>query len=144
MLTEINSFRGEYYWLSNFYPVDIFYKGRLYPSVEHAFMSSKSDSEEWKIFCSDSSNPPGKVKVAGRTVKLVDNWNNIRIQVMRECILLKFSQEPFKSKLLSTGNINIVEGNDWGDTYWGFDIRKGKGKNYLGRIIMETRDILKN
>jgi len=35
------------------------------------------------------------------------------------------------TKLLSTGNCEIQEGNYWGDTFWG--VCKGKGENNLGK-----------
>lgn len=142
-MQKINRFRGKYGWLSNFYSVNIEYEGRIYPSVEHAFMSAKNDSEEWKDFCSNPKNTASEVKAFGREIKLIPDWDTKRISVMRACIKAKFSQEPFRSKLLATEDAEIIEGNTWGDTYWGFDTRKQKGKNYLGRIIMETRDLLK-
>jgi N-glycosidase YbiA len=39
---RIDSFRGDYAFLSNFYPVDITWEGLPYNSVEHAFQSAKS------------------------------------------------------------------------------------------------------
>ncbi|MCD7839045.1 MAG: hypothetical protein LUG46_00305 [Erysipelotrichaceae bacterium] len=45
---EINRFRNEYAFLSNFYVVDIEYEG---PSVEHAFQAAKTldNNERFKI-----------------------------------------------------------------------------------------------
>jgi predicted NAD-dependent protein-ADP-ribosyltransferase YbiA (DUF1768 family) len=34
---------------------------------------------------------------------------------------------------------HLTEGNHWGDTFWGVDLRTGKGRNYLGRILMSVR-----
>jgi predicted NAD-dependent protein-ADP-ribosyltransferase YbiA (DUF1768 family) len=34
-----------------------------------------------------------------------------------------------------------VEGNSWGDTYWG--VCKGKGQNKLGHILMQVRSTFK-
>ena len=141
-MCEIRKFRGEYGWLSNFHDVEILYKGYTYPSVEHAFVSGKNDTEEWKEFCSDIANDGAAVKRAGRYVDLVSDWNTKRIQVMRECLIIKFQQEPYRTKLINTGDCSIIEGNTWGDSYWGFDEKKKKGKNYLGRLIMEIRDNL--
>ena len=47
----IVQFRDEFAWLSNFTPAKIKLYGFNYPSVEHAFMSAKSDDLEWKKFC---------------------------------------------------------------------------------------------
>lgn len=135
----IKEFQGEYRWLSNFYPCSIILGGRDYPSVEHAYMSAKSDEEDWKIFCA-STKSPGEVKRASRNIKLRADWDKIKIQVMKECLQQKYYEEPFYSKLRNTKDEYIQEGNNWGDTFWGVDLRTGKGQNTLGKLIMEIRD----
>lgn len=141
-MEEIRKFRGEYCWLSNFYRVEINYKGYTYQSVENAFISAKNTSKEWKEFCSSPLTTASEAKTAGRTVALVPDWDKRKIDIMKECLSLKFYQEPFKTKLIKTGSTTIIEGNTWGDAYWGFDEKKQQGKNYLGRLIMEIRDEL--
>ena len=44
-----------------------------------------------------------------------------------------------REKLLDTGNAELQEGNNWGDRYWGVDLKTGYGENRLGRIIMKVR-----
>lgn len=39
--------------------------------------------------------------------------------------------------LLATGNCHLVEGNNWGDYFWGSV--NGHGENHLGRILMDIR-----
>ena len=34
--------------------------------------------------------------------------------------------------------LNIVEGNTWGDVFWG--VCNGIGENHLGNILMDVRD----
>lgn len=43
-------------------------------------------------------------------------------------------------RLLDTGDLTLIEGNHWGDTFWGVDIRTGKGDNHLGMILMQVRE----
>lgn len=136
MITE---FKNDYRWLSNFAPVNITYKGIVYPSVEHAYMSAKSDDEGWKKFCANANNYAGDVKRKSRTVKLVANWEEIKVSVMEECLRQKFSKQPFKSKLLSTGDVLLQEGNFWGDKFWGGCMKTGQGRNVLGELIMNIR-----
>ena len=100
MSNIIKEFQGEYRWLSNFYFCRIVLDGVEYPSVEHAFMSAKSDDENWKEFCSDPRNSPSIVKKEGKKVKLIENWDNIKFNIMKECLIQKFNQEPFKSNFL--------------------------------------------
>lgn len=138
----IKEFQGEYRWLSNFAPVKIILDGRQYSSVEHAYMSAKSDNVGWKEFCSDERNKPGEVKRKSKGITLIKNWDIVKIRIMKECIDQKFDQEPYRSLLIKTGNDYIQEGNNWGDVFWGVCLKSGIGKNNLGLIIMEKRDRL--
>lgn len=140
----IKEFQNEYRWLSNFAPVKILLNGTEYPSVEHAYMSAKSDADDWKRFCADPDNRAGDVKRQSSNIVLKDNWHEIKIDVMRECIYQKFTQEPYRTKLLETGWQRIQEGNRWGDTFWGVCLKTNKGKNNLGKLIMEVRGTLAN
>lgn len=135
----IKEFQGNKRWLSNFAPVSIEYNGVTYPSVEHAYMSAKSINPNWKRFCADSKNTPGKVKKASRNIILVSDWEEKKLLVMEECVRKKFSQEPYKSKLLKTKNVHIQEGNRWGDKFWGVCLKTNRGENRLGRLIMKVR-----
>lgn len=135
---KIKEFQGEYRWLSNFYPVSISYKGIWYPSVEHAYMSAKSEDKDWKIFCANTFSP-GKVKRQSYRVKLTEGWEDMKLSVMEECLKLKFTQAPFWDLLVETGNAILEEGNNWGDKFWGVDLNTGEGENNLGKLLMRIR-----
>ena len=137
----IRMFRGEYKWLSNFASCKIILEGREYRSVEHAYMSAKSDEENWKDFC-QKTHSAFEVKKASRTVELINGWNEKKLSIMRECLKQKFNQEPYHSLLIQTGEEIIEEGNDWNDTFWGVDIKTKMGHNNLGILIMKIRDNL--
>ena len=138
----IKEFQKEYRWLSNFAPVKIVLDGITYSSTEHAYMSAKSDDPQWKLICSNEDNTPGQIKKLGREVKLRDDWNDVKVLVMEECVRQKFSQNPYKKLLIATGDQEIQEGNNWGDVIWGIDLKTGKGENLLGKLIMKFRDTL--
>jgi len=139
----IKDFQGNYRWLSNFAPVTISIENRNYPSVEHAYMSFKSDESTWKDFCANENNSAGKVKMTSRKIKLIEDWNDsFRLKLMEDLIRVKFNQEPYKSNLLATGNQNIQEGNYWNDKFFGICLKTGMGENHLGRLIMKIRDEL--
>jgi hypothetical protein len=58
-----------------------------------------------------------------------------------KAVLRKFeTHADIREVLLSTGNELIVE-NAPGDYYWGCGA-DGRGKNRLGQILMEVREIL--
>lgn len=139
MITE---FQNEHRWLSNFAPVKIKLDGLEFSSVEHAYMSAKSDDVEWKKFCSNPNNKAGDVKRQSRNITLKDDWDKIKLEVMKECVNQKFSQEPYRTKLLETGTQHIQEGNRWNDKFWGVCLKTNKGENHLGRLIMDVRSAL--
>lgn len=133
----INSFSGKYCFLSSFYPTQIKYGG-IYPTAEHAFQAAKtlSMNERFKIA---QLATPGQAKRAGRKVTLRADWEDIKLQVMEEILLVKFFNRELAEKLISTGGQMLVEGNNWGDTFWG--VCDGKGQNHLGKLLMGVRAI---
>jgi len=139
---QIRQFKGEFRFLSNFYPSPVKFKGILYPSVEHAYQSAKSADPAWKQICADAGMKPSKIKKASAHIQLVADWDEIRIPVMQECLELKFRREPFKSWLLDTRDAYLLEGNWWGDTFWGVDLNTNTGHNHLGNLLMTLRSAL--
>lgn len=135
----INKFRGANRFLSNFFETDVTWEGLTYPSSEAAFQAAKTlDLEERKRFC---TMPPTQAKREGYKVKLRNDWEEVKIRVMYEIALAKFSQNEFlKQKLLATGNEWLEEGNTWGDKTWG--TVNGVGNNYLGKVLMAVRSVL--
>lgn len=138
----IKEFQGDFRWLSNFTPVNIELDGLKFSSVEHAYMSAKSDNKWWKEFCANPKNTPGQVKRESKKIELVENWNQIKLEVMRDCVEQKFSQEPFRTLLKNTRDLQIQEGNNWGDKFWGVCLKTNKGENNLGKLIMNFRRTL--
>lgn len=78
-----------------------------------------------------------------RSRPLRSDWEKVKDDVMREAVRAKFTQnEHLKKTLLSTGDAALVE-HTVNDSYWG-DGGNGKGKNMLGKILMEIREEIKN
>src|ERR1035437_8040051 len=146
-MSAITDFHGEFNFLSNFYPSNIeTHGGRIYPTLEHAFAASKTLNEDERAAI-NSANSPGLAKRLGRKVTLRPDWNDIRIQVMRELLAIKFSSYPLSVKLLATGDRELIEGNVWQDFFWGcVKDKNGKwiGENNLGKLLMELRAKLDN
>jgi len=131
----IKEFKGEYRWLSNFTPCKVLLDGVEYPSTENAYQASKTlIYAERQPFTSMTA---GQAKRAGRKVTMRDDWDNVKLDVMENLNRQKYLTEPLKSMLIKTGDVEIQEGNTWGDTFWG--ICNGVGQNNLGKIIMKIR-----
>lgn len=138
----IDSFKGEYRFLSNFWECEIIYEDISYPSVEHAYQAAKAvDSQVKKKIATAST--PGKAKREGQKAIKVLDWDNKKFSIMKTLVTYKFTtHEDLKQKLLETGEQQLIEGNTWKDVYWG--VCDGIGDNNLGKILMEIRDNLKN
>jgi ribA/ribD-fused uncharacterized protein len=136
----INSFSGEHAWLSNFWMAPITIDGWTFPSTEHVYQAAKSlDRDDWRAI--QQLATPGQAKRFGKTVDLRPDWILIRLDVMTQIIKAKFDQHPdLKEKLLATQGIELVEGNNWNDTFWG--VCRGVGENHLGKILMDYLDRL--
>ena len=137
----ISEFRGETRWLSNFHKCPIYYEGIVYPSTEHAYHAAKTlDIEARKIIAALPS--PGAAKYLGMKIPLRPNWDSIKLEIMTNLNRQKFQGDlELAARLLSTGNQELVEGNNWGDTYWG--VCDGIGGNNLGKILMKIREELR-
>ncbi len=138
----ITEFKDEYRFLSNFYPASVRLRGREYPSVEFAFQAAKTLDENQRLSILNCSTP-GQAKKMGQTVALRPGWEGMKIRVMEALVRYKFEHhQELAEALLATGVATLIEGNTWGDTFWGavfgFD-NKYRGENHLGRILMRTR-----
>lgn len=137
----IDSFRGEYRFLSNFWFVDVEFEGITYPSTEHAYVAAKTLDEDKRRAIS-KVRTPGEVKRLGRSLALRPDWEDVKIDIMRELVTKKFKNSKLRSLLLATKDQQLIEGNTWGDTFWG--VCRGKGSNHLGKILMQVREDLKD
>lgn len=139
MQSKIDSFSGEYRFLSNFWPVSILFEGRVYPSTEHAYQASKTTNDSVREMIAQLETP-GKAKKLGDEIQKRPDWNDeMRISNMTTLVNLKFSisNPDLVLKLIDTGKVEIIEGNTWNDTFFG--VCNGIGENHLGKILTETR-----
>lgn len=160
-VARIDSFKGTP--LSNFHPVRVVWNGVEYPSVENAYQAAKFDHAQTAYgHVVQSALSALRTCSAAEAKRLARNtlhgglvvfdesaWKRNRVAVMRELLRQKFSVPELRAYLLSTGDAELVEGNNWGDTFWGVCTGCGKwwcehgGENMLGRLLMELRDELR-
>jgi predicted NAD-dependent protein-ADP-ribosyltransferase YbiA (DUF1768 family)/hypoxanthine phosphoribosyltransferase len=155
--------------LSNFYAIPIVYREILYPSVEHAYQHQKftptilrmvdvnaldeiRESMRLRgfgapvmdlnaLFTDDRFNA-GNIKIVADVLRKhgygKELWADARVKTMIALLLLKFADRRAGGYLLTTKGKTIIEGNNWDDTLWGYC--EGRGRNLLGRILMNIRD----
>lgn len=135
-MKPIDTFDGKNAFLSNFYHSPIRYEGLEYPTVEHCYQALKTLDETERLNIRNNKSP-GQAKRLGRKVVLRKDWENIKLRVMFELLIQKFSSPELLELLLNTGDAELIEGNYWRDHFWG--ICNGVGENHLGKLLMKIR-----
>ena len=146
---RIVQFKGEYRFLSNFFPSKVTHWGIKHRTVEHAYQAAKCG--EWDVHhrAAIAAKPTARaVKSAGRAVSeemdpgTMKWWRSVNLQIMLDLVRQKFTRhKDLQEKLLETGDAELIEGNTWGDTFFG--VCRGTGENHLGKILMKVRKELK-
>lgn len=138
MQEKIDSFSGEYRFLSNFWPSEVELDSVLFPTVEHAYQAAKTLDKFERLEVLEC-NTPKHARTKGRKVTVRSDWEDVKIDIMTSLVRQKFTKhEDLKEKLLATKNCELIEENYWGDTFWG--VCKEEGKNNLGKILMKIRE----
>lgn len=139
----IYEFKGPYRFLSNFYPAVFVWDGIVWPHSEAAYQAAKFSRDQWHEF---AFMTPNQAKKEGQVRKCREDWEQVKIGFMTQIVAQKFYQNiPLMEQLIATGDALLEEGNNWKDTFWGkCPPRYGRGKNNLGKILMELRDEICN
>lgn len=132
---DILEFQGPFRWLSNFWPCEVELDGVVFPSVENAYQAAKISPLTREAFRTIS---PSEAKHQASQWAPPANWADRRVRLMEGLIEQKFRFGSDLARLLiSTDPAQLVEGNTWGDTFWG--VCNGVGENMLGRLLMDQR-----
>jgi ribA/ribD-fused uncharacterized protein len=137
----ISAFKGEYSYLSNFYRIAVVYDGVSYTSSEHAYQSAKAVDPIEKSLIQHAFNPREARKL-GNSCILREDWDDVKLIVMHDIVEAKFSLPNLRRLLNKTRGMQLIEGNSWGDRFWGCELQNGNwiGDNNLGKLLMNIRD----
>lgn len=153
----VERFRGRYFPLSNTYPLENWIsteQGIMVPTSEHAYMANRfvDAGVHSEVAAARSEAGGWKDAVAAKQLahhyieagyELTHETDEKKISIMRRVIEQKLTANAsIMNLLLSTGDEQIYEGNDWGDTFWGVSPvgDHSSGYNHLGNIYMSIRD----
>ncbi len=143
MHNAITDFRGDYAFLSNFYPAPVEMDGAEYPTIEHAFQAAKTHDFD-KRRAVRNAETPSAAKRMGRRIKRREDWFDVSLVIMETLVRQKFTRYPeLGDQLCATGAAALIEGNNWNDRFYGavWDSTRNEwiGENHLGRILMKVR-----
>lgn len=143
MQIEFYRTKDKYGYLSNFAKFPVKIDGFIWPTTEHYFQAQKFVGTKYETEIRNADNPMIAAKLGrDRKKPLRKDWEQVKDDVMRKAVLAKFTQHPdLRQKLLETGNLILIE-HTKNDSYWG-DGGNGTGKNMLGKILMEVRNLLR-
>ncbi len=117
-----------------------------WPTSEHYFQAQKfvTTDRVWFEKIRQAKNPKQAANMGrDRSHPLRQDWEVVKDEIMLQAVLEKFATHAeIRDILLATGEEEIVE-NAPGDYYWGCG-KDGSGKNKLGQILMQVRDLLKS
>jgi len=146
--SPITQFTGEYGWLSNFHhtPLPVVYDGAAYPTSEHCYQAAKT-LDRGRRAAIAALVSAAEAKRAGAALTLRPGWEDMKVEVMSDILQVKFEQVSLRTKLIATGDRELVEGCWWPDVFWGVymgrsraDIAHGEGQNMLGLLLMAVRE----
>ncbi len=134
---------GKYGCFSNFSRRPVVMDNKTWATSEHYFQAMKFLGTKHEEEVRHAQSPMEAASMGrDRSRPLRSDWEQVKDDIMREVVLAKFKQcKSCRDTLLSTGEAVLVE-HTVNDKYWG-DGGDGKGKNMLGKILMEVRDILR-
>jgi ribA/ribD-fused uncharacterized protein len=136
---------GETYGeFSNFAAYPIVLASKRWPTSEHYFQAQKFSDPALRERIRKAKSPMIAARLGrDRSSPLRRDWESIKVGVMTDAVLAKFSQhQDLAELLLGTGDALLVE-HTANDSYWG-DGGDGSGKNMLGHVLMRVRERLRS
>ncbi|MFH8589304.1 GTP cyclohydrolase II [Streptomyces celluloflavus] len=133
----IDRFAGRWEFLSNYSPAEVHLDQRRYPTVEHAYQAAKTLDTAIRERIAGTVDPD-EAKLLGRRYADRADWEESKVAVVRALVEEKFRDPHLRALLLGTGGAELVEGNEWGDEFWG--VCAGHGQNTMGLILMAVRE----
>ena len=133
----------KYGCFSNFSKHGFEIKGKYWMTSEHFFQAQKFVGSEFEEQIRLLTSPMEAANMGrDRSIPLRHDWEEVKNDIMRRAVFEKFKTNiEAKKTLLLTGDEEIIE-KTTSDFYWGCG-EDGTGINMLGKILMETRDILR-
>lgn len=142
----IVNFHKKYAFLSLEDKFEVTYKGIKFSNLKRLYAASRFHSLDMIYLCADDEqcsdveiNYFCNYVTSGTLV--TSRFEQGHFNILCDILKLKFTQEPYRTKLLETGDatlINLTRGQPKLGKF------KGQGEDLLGRALMTVRDELRN
>jgi hypothetical protein len=116
---RLTRFDGEYEFLKNEFPANVYHEGRAYPSVAAAYEDARQQHARLRL-------------------GMQREWDEqVRVPLVKRLLRSKFAAPDLRAKLLSTAEKHLSHQAEDADRFW--HAPAGQGENTLGRLIMDLR-----
>jgi predicted NAD-dependent protein-ADP-ribosyltransferase YbiA (DUF1768 family) len=139
-MEQIDNFNGDFAFLNNEYPCDVYFEGKMYPNVYNAFQAARTTGEYFRTQFQKSLTITERFELS-KQIRDPVNWESRRLIVMETLLRDKFRRHrDLRVKLANTGRRELV--NSYNDVtvsnlFWG--MVKKQGQNQLGIILSTIR-----
>lgn len=142
----IGFYEREFYCFSNFSAFAVKWRGKIWPTSEHAYQAAhfmeNNPAIAEEIQKSLSAHEAKKVAEKNQN-KVPDDWGSRKISIMEDICSAKLHQHKYiQKKLLQTEDKEIIEDSPK-DDFWGWGPNRD-GRNELGKIWMRLREKFRN
>jgi ribA/ribD-fused uncharacterized protein len=137
----IHFYTPKFYVLNNFSAHAIEFRGKLYPTCEHAYQALKCTDSAGQEAIRNARSPLQAKILANETYRTAKdpNWDSKKVAVVEEILRTKLAQHSeARDALRESGNDEIVEDSPT-DYFWG-EGADGSGQNVLGKLWMKLRN----
>lgn len=136
----INRFVDNYAFLNQFWLCPVSYEQMSFLCVGQAFIASKTDNRDERVSISRISTARELMAYKGK-FKIRSEEEDLAI--MEGLLRQKFEYPEMRKKLIATGNEELIDGRDWisnpEELRWGYDLKRDKGDNHHGKLLMKIR-----
>lgn len=131
-----------YGFLNNFKKARMFIYNHWWNNVEAPYQVMKTTVPEEREAIW-AAKTPREARDLGQKVTMHNAWDQIKVEVMHDCLVAKFTQHhDLRAQLLATGDEELIEDSPI-DNFWGCG-KDGTGQNMLGKTLMRVREELRN
>ena len=139
-MEQIDNFNGDFAFLNNEYPCDVYFEGKMFPNVYNAFQAARTSGEYFRTQFQKTLTISERFELS-KQIRDPENWRSRRLIVMETLLRDKFRRHrDLRTKLANTGRrelINCYNDATISNLFWG--VAKKQGQNQLGIILSTIR-----
>jgi ribA/ribD-fused uncharacterized protein len=138
----ITFYTPDFYIFNNFSAHAVEFRGKLYPTAEHAYQAAKCTDPQGKEEILSARSPLLAKELANERYRAVrdPDWDGKKLAVVEEILRAKLAQHAEAQDALRRSGVEAIVEDSPTDYFWGSGA-DGSGQNMLGKIWMKIRDM---